>query len=377
MSDQPLSDADRIRNKRLAKLASQPRPQPSQSSASADGDTHEKDAPEATPTELSRPKINISKDSSTSNPFAQLGSKPAAAPRSITSDANPTTHLLPTARPVSRSRDRNSHKSPESFEDDTLRSVFRITLNPQQPKDVHGHQLHVLNGVRADLEEQKAQMRLTVDILGDCIQEAASDQSEGTPFEYLLGCWKRVARLWRNHRSGNNDDPQVRVIKEARRMCMSYCIFAITMPEMFGLEEHMGNPLPKHLLEVPESELGIDHEFMTEAVSRFEDDDSIRSALVEAMEQLSKDLARKSMNDDYKPYILVSERALATFQTRKAIFANFRVGFADLCTLSNPGLRHCRVAILRSRKYLSSEHRERDTSGTFLSDLTYARRGGS
>lgn len=98
-------------------------------------------------------------------------------------------------------------------------------------------------------------------------------------------------------------------------MCMSYCIFAITMPEMFGAEEHMGNPLAKHLLEAPESEQGIDHEFLTEAVSRFDDDESIRGALVEGMEQLSKDLARKCMNDDYKPYVLVG-CALYTYTQR-------------------------------------------------------------
>ena len=45
---------------------------------------------------------------------------------------------------------------------------------------------------------------------------------------------------------------------------------------------------------------------MAEATSRMQEDDSIREILVNAVEDLSVQLAEKSMNDDYKPYISVS-----------------------------------------------------------------------
>jgi len=107
-------------------------------------------------------------------------------------------------------------------------------------------------------------------------------------------------------RSGSTEDPKYDILKEARRLCMSYCIFAITMPDMFGQETTPINPLAKHLLVDPEHDRGICHDFLSEAVSRFSEDDSIRDALVGAVEQLSQELSKKSMNDDYKLYVQVS-----------------------------------------------------------------------
>lgn len=66
------------------------------------------------------------------------------------------------------------------------------------------------------------------------------------------------------------------------------------------------NPLTPHLLVEPEDDRGVCHEFLNEAISRFEDDDSVRTALVGAVEDLSRQLATLSMNDNYKPYIFVS-----------------------------------------------------------------------
>ena len=85
---------------------------------------------------------------------------------------------------------------------------------------------------------------------------------------------------------------------------MSYCIFAATMPEMFGLEASDKSPLAEYLLCDPDRDTGICHEFLQEAVARFPEDESIKNALVQAMEQLSVDLSKLSMNDDYKPYVM-------------------------------------------------------------------------
>ena len=57
----------------------------------------------------------------------------------------------------------------------------------------------------------------------------------------------------------------------------------------------------------PEEDDGIDHEFLTEAALRFSEDDSVQGALVGAVEDLSRRLAKMSMNDNYRPYIGVRE----------------------------------------------------------------------
>ena len=52
--------------------------------------------------------------------------------------------------------------------------------------------------------------------------------------------------------------------------------------------------------------MGICHDFLSEVVTRFDEDDSIKQALVEAYEELSEKLATITLDDDFKPSILVS-----------------------------------------------------------------------
>lgn len=72
------------------------------------------------------------------------------------------------------------------------------------------------------------------------------------------------------------------------------------------LEPPVSNPLTQHLLVDPEDDRGLCHEFLSEAVSRFPEDETVREALVGAIEELSLQLSKMTMNDDYKPYVLVS-----------------------------------------------------------------------
>lgn len=143
-------------------------------------------------------------------------------------------------------------------------------------------------------------------VLEQALLEAASDLTSPTPLEYLLACWKRVTRAYRGLRTGRSDDQKHTVLREARRLCMSYCLFAATIPEMFGSESSAEGELKKHLLVDPDNDYGICHDFLSEAISRFGEDDSIKHAFVSAVEAITVDLSKLSMNDDYKPHVLVS-----------------------------------------------------------------------
>lgn len=66
------------------------------------------------------------------------------------------------------------------------------------------------------------------------------------------------------------------------------------------------SPLKPYLLLDPEEDRGIDMDFLVEAVRRFPEDESIKPAFISAVEALSQDLAEKNINDDYKPYVMVS-----------------------------------------------------------------------
>lgn len=129
-------------------------------------------------------------------------------------------------RPASRSA-----ASLEESEDKILRGIFRLSLHPENRQDSHGHPLHYIGGVREELEEQGESIRLKTANLDQALLEAASNLERESPLDYLLCCWKRVSRQLRGLKP---EDTRYEVTKEARRLCMSYCIFAVSMPDIFG-----------------------------------------------------------------------------------------------------------------------------------------------
>lgn len=191
-----------------------------------------------------KPKISILKASNTSkspqNPFSQLGVRAGGeetpkhvAPAPINS--RPVT-TLKRDRPSSAGGDFSS-KSGESlgaWENKALSAIFRLTLDPNINRDGPGNHLHFVGSVRSELEDRNEAMTLSTAVLDQAILEAASKLEKISPLDYLLGCWKRVSRQHRALKGASAEDPKSGIIKEARRLCMSYCIFAVTMPEMFG-----------------------------------------------------------------------------------------------------------------------------------------------
>ncbi|EFW20031.1 hypothetical protein D8B26_003499 [Coccidioides posadasii str. Silveira] len=248
----------------------------------------------------------------------------------------------------------------EAFEDRTLSALFKITLNESQQQDIHGQKLLYLPGVVSDLEEQRQPLRLNVGILDQALLEAGSNAERQKPLEYLLPCWKRVTRLYKGFKRTKPDDPKYDVVKEARRLCLSYCIFAATMPEMFGIDTPPSSPLKLHLLNEPDSDTGLCHDFMSEAIKRADDDDTIIPAFVNAVEDMSRDLSSMSLNDDYKGYMmafrnLVRFSPLAVAITESPIFnLNVRADKFETETLLGPWFRLSPLQKETAMSYFSS-----------------------
>lgn len=194
--------------------------------------------------EQPKPTINISSPSNTTkspeNPFAQLGMQQAT-------DGTPKINITASSgRPVTpKKRDRptssggrsssRAGETLEQWEDRVLGNLFRFTLREEHSHDAHGYPLQFLRSTRLDLENSGQTVRLNVGMLDQALLEAASNLEQGiAPLEFLLGCWKRVSRQYKALRKAREEDPKFVIVKEARRLCMSYCIFAITMPDMFG-----------------------------------------------------------------------------------------------------------------------------------------------
>ncbi|SMR61144.1 unnamed protein product [Zymoseptoria tritici ST99CH_1E4] len=290
--DSTQSDADKIRAKRLAKLGGQNSTTATTPSSSND----------VTRTSTPTPQTTDGAGDKAQTPSLRQEQPSTPAP----TERKPVKINVSKPRPASpkRERPRPTEKPAESidtWQDKTLRQVFRVTLKVEEVKDIHGNNLIFLPSTRDDLTEQNRPELLNVDVLEGAITEAAGQAPGGNIFEYLLTCFKRVSRTIRSARA--EDTAKLEILKETRRLCMSYCVFAVTMPEMFGENVAVTNALVDHLLADPESDLGICTDFLTQASALLEEDESIKEAIVNAAEELSRRLAHLDMLGDYTMYV--------------------------------------------------------------------------
>jgi ubiquitin conjugation factor E4 B len=193
-------------------------------------------------------KINITKAApapASENPFAQLTSKTSPSsttvrtgekdlskrPRAELDEIQTPTQAAP---PAKRATMVPATEEPAEFENRILSHIFRVTLDPNQKVDMSGHRLIHLPNLRAELEEENAPIMFTKERLDSAILEACSTIShKKSILDYLLPCWKRTMRTTRGSRVSvvGRDE----ILKEAKRLCMSNCIFALEMPELYGL----------------------------------------------------------------------------------------------------------------------------------------------
>jgi hypothetical protein len=95
------------------------------------------------------------------------------------------------------------------------------------------------------------------------------------------------------------------------------------------------SPLKPYLLLDPEDDKGVDLEFLSESVKRFEEDDSIKPAFIAAVEELSRELSSLGIGDDYKPYVTVCLHQVPIFLPRTS--TENSTGLAKPCS----ALCHC------------------------------------
>ena len=237
----------------MEKLAGPPKPpggEPSGGDAAGPASSSHPSTPAApgTPEPASKPKITIRPSTQSSptpsdNPFAKLGARPsnngASTPVRTSSNAGSlkrpraeSDEQKPTESPAPK-----THKTPQdedinTFENRILGQIFRITLDPDHRVDASGHKLIYLAGLRRELEEDGAPVRLSTDRLDSALLEACSSiPNTRSVLDYMLPCWKRIVKSQKGLRGYAN--ARDNILKEAKRLCMSNCIFAVEVPELF------------------------------------------------------------------------------------------------------------------------------------------------
>ena len=213
----------KIRNKRLAKLSNPAQPPVDSNSDSAQSSANT--SPSHSPLSTQPPsRLFNAPQTPQQSEGKRIKITPATATPERPRSAAPSAPSTPPPQKI---------ESIEAFEDRTLSAVFRVTLKEEGQRDIHGNRTY-LPGLRSELQGEGQDLRIQVAVLDQALLEAASKAERQRPLDYLLPCWKRITKLYKGLRRTGDNDPKYQVLCEARRLCMSYCIFAITMPEMFG-----------------------------------------------------------------------------------------------------------------------------------------------
>ncbi len=241
-----------MRQRRLAKLASlnatpsspkpasespTPAPAPETPSFSSPSPSNQSQSQQIRITSKPAPK-----SASPKNPFSQLTSKKTESEDSISVDSGnirsakrPTTAVdaePSEALPVKKAHAATA-ESLEDWSDRVLSDVFLVTLDEKRKTDVRGTRLTYLPELRTDLEQSGEPVKLSTSSIDVALLEAAKHVPRSKALlDYFLPCWKRVMRASRPSRRPSPEKEAV--LHEAKRLCMSNCIFALTMPEYFG-----------------------------------------------------------------------------------------------------------------------------------------------
>ena len=265
-----------MRQKRLAKLAaaqqqqaqeqSQQQSQPQENSETSQPQKNPSSSSSSTVKENERlsevpsRKTNITPSPSSSNtnpannnPFSQIGVKNRTGSGTNTSkagDSGNNDSLKRSALPIDSASDNTSAPPPkklqtgpggkeeklEDWSDRVLSDIFRVTLDETRSAESRGSsaKLTYLPELRSELEQSNEPLKLTASSIDVAILEAARYVPTGQALlDYLLPCWKRITRALK-FASRRPNPQQDDVLSEAKRLCMSNCIFAVTMPEYFG-----------------------------------------------------------------------------------------------------------------------------------------------
>ncbi|KAI1426263.1 ubiquitin elongating factor core-domain-containing protein [Xylaria sp. FL1777] len=299
-----LPPAEQMRQRRLAKLASlnaaPSTPKPASESPTPAPASESSSFPSPSPSNQSQSQQSritskpAPKSSSPKNPFSQLATKKTESGDSAFVDSEALS-----VKKVHAPTGENL----EDWSDRVLSDVFLVTLDEKRKTDARGTRLTYLPELKAELEQAGEPVKVSTSSIDVALLEAAKHVPRNTALlDYLLPCWKRVMRASRPSR--RHSPEREAILHEAKRLCMSNCIFALTMPEYFGRDADLDHDsLVPYLLRNHDNEDGLCLDFFTEAVSRMNDDDTIAPIFTEALVTMSGRLAQMTMNDDYKPYI--------------------------------------------------------------------------
>ncbi|KAF5958739.1 hypothetical protein HYC85_005964 [Camellia sinensis] len=164
-------------------------------------------------------------------------------------------------------------RSPAEIEDIILRKIFLVTLIDSMENDAR---IVYLEMTAAEILSEGKELRLSRDLMERVLIDRLSGNfsSAEPPFQYLIGCYRRAYD--EGKKIANMKDKVVRsemesVVKQAKKLSVSYCRIHLAIPDMFPNWEtsksNVSPLLPLIFSEVPSSVDGFGGSSSSSAVA--------------------------------------------------------------------------------------------------------------
>ncbi|KAK4601740.1 hypothetical protein RGQ29_011038 [Quercus rubra] len=133
---------------------------------------------------------------------------------------------------------RKPQRSPEEIEDIILRKIFLVSLTDSESSDPR---IVYLELTAAEILSESKELRLSRDLMERIlIDRLSASATAEPPFQYLVGCYRRAYD--ESKKISSMKDPNLRsqldsVIKQAKKLCVSYCRIHLGNPELFPNNE--------------------------------------------------------------------------------------------------------------------------------------------
>lgn len=129
---------------------------------------------------------------------------------------------------------RKPQRSPEEIEDIILRKIFLVSLTDSESSDPR---IVYLELTAAEILSESKELRLSGDLMERILVDRLSASATAEPpFQYLVGCYRRAYD--ESKKISSMKDPNLRsqldsVVKQAKKLCVSYCRIHLGNPELF------------------------------------------------------------------------------------------------------------------------------------------------
>ncbi|KAG5438977.1 hypothetical protein PCANB_002307 [Pneumocystis canis] len=184
----------------------------------------------------------------------------------------------------------------------TLSNILQVTLDEENYLKTPNYMF--LSSLRQELIDESQEPVISVDTLDRVILARLSIPTQDRPFDYLVTCWKRSVAVEKMIQKSADVKEKMNVIKESKRLFVSYSGLSITLPEMFELQ-YAPIDLASRLLQELDTNEGIPFDFIKELIYQFDEEGTLADLLGETVVELSRRLSKKTIMDDYQPYIKV------------------------------------------------------------------------